>query len=64
MAVFQPTYKHPKTGEQVHSKTWWYDFIFAGKRIRESAKTTLKTRARLAEQNRRRELEQGRVQRA
>ena len=38
---------------------WWYDFTFAGKRIRESAKTTLKTLARMAEQKRRRELEEG-----
>src|SRR5262249_43773270 len=35
------------------------DFIFAGKRIRESAKTKLKTIARLAEQKRRRALEEG-----
>lgn len=36
---------------------WWYSFIFAGKRVQESAKTNLKTLAREAEQNRRRELE-------
>jgi hypothetical protein len=23
--------------------TWWYEFIFAGKRVRESAKTSRKT---------------------
>ncbi len=39
--------------------TWWYEFLFARRRVRESAKTTSKTRARLAEQNRRRELERG-----
>jgi len=33
--------------------------MFAGKRIRESAKTRLKTIARMAEKNRRRELEEG-----
>jgi hypothetical protein len=40
-------------------KIWWYDFIFAGRRIRESAKTTSKTVAKLAEQQRRRDLEKG-----
>jgi integrase len=59
MPIFQPTYTDPKTGKQVKSKIWWYDFIFAKKRIRESAKTTLKTLARIAEKNRRRELEEG-----
>jgi integrase len=59
MPVFQPTYKDPKTGKQTFAAVWWYDFTFAGKRIRESAKTTLKTLARLAEQKRRRELEEG-----
>ena len=37
--------------------TWWYEFVFAGKRIRESAKTTRKTIAIEAERQRRRELE-------
>src|ERR1035437_984877 len=39
--------------------TWWYEFLFARQRIRESAKTTSKTVAKQAEQNRRRELELG-----
>src|SRR5258708_1777985 len=39
--------------------TWWYEFLFARRRVRESAKTTSKTVAKLAEQNRRRELERG-----
>ncbi len=39
--------------------TWWYEFLFARRRVRESAKTPSKTVARLAEQRRRRELEQG-----
>ena len=38
---------------------WWYEFWFAGRRVQESSKTTSKTVARTAEQNRRRELEQG-----
>jgi integrase len=59
MPVFQPTYKDPKTAEQTKVAVWWYDFTFAGKRIRESAKTTLKTLARMAEQKRRRGLEEG-----
>ena len=59
MPIFQPTYTHPKTGKPVKSKIYWYDFVFAGKRIRESAKTPLKTLARMAEKNRRRELEEG-----
>lgn len=37
--------------------TWWYKFIFAGKIIRESAKTSRKTVAQDAERNRRLELE-------
>jgi hypothetical protein len=39
--------------------TWWYEFLFARRRVRESTKTTSKTVAKLAEQNRRRELEGG-----
>jgi integrase len=38
---------------------WWYEFWFAGRRVQESSKSTSKTIARTAEQNRRRELEQG-----
>ena len=38
---------------------WWYEFIFAGRRVRESVKTHSKTVAKLAEQKRRRELEEG-----
>lgn len=38
---------------------WWYEFLFARRRVRESAKTTSKTVAKQAEQNRRRELEWG-----
>jgi hypothetical protein len=39
--------------------TWWYGFSFAGQRIQESTKSTSKTVAKLAEQKRRRELEEG-----
>lgn len=57
MAIYQPSYRDPKTGEMKHSETWWYEFTFAGKRIRESAKTTRKTVALQAEKNRRAALE-------
>lgn len=36
---------------------WWYEFVYAGKRIRESAKTSRKTIAIESERNRRLELE-------
>ena len=38
---------------------WWYEFWFAGRRIRESSKSESKTLARAAEKKRRRELEEG-----
>jgi integrase len=38
---------------------WWYEFLFGGRRIQESSKSTSKTIAKQAEQNRRRELEKG-----
>jgi len=47
MAVF-------KRGE-----VWWYKFYFAGRLIRETSKSTSKTVAKAAEQQRRRELEAG-----
>lgn len=37
--------------------TWWYEFIFAGERVRESAKTSKKTIAIEAEKDHRRRLE-------
>ena len=38
-------------------EVYWYEFIFAGKRIRESTKTHSKTVAKEAEKDRRRSLE-------
>jgi len=38
---------------------WWYEFWFAGRRIRESSKSPSKTVAKNAEQKRKRELEEG-----
>jgi hypothetical protein len=40
-------------------RVWWYKFYFAGQEIRESSKSTSKTVAKNAEQQRRRELEVG-----
>jgi integrase len=40
-------------------EVWWYKFYFAGRLIRESSKSTSKTVAKSAEQQRRRELEAG-----
>ena len=40
-------------------KYWWYEFIFAGRRVRESSKSPSKTVAKVAEQQRKRELEEG-----
>ena len=40
-------------------KTWWYEFHFAGQKVRESAKTRSKEMARRDENARRRELEEG-----
>ena len=38
---------------------WWYEFYFAGQRIRESTKSKSKTVAKEAEKNRKREMEEG-----
>jgi integrase len=57
MAVYRPKYRDPKTGESVRSTVWWYEFNFAGRRVRESSKSTRKTIATIAEENRRKELE-------
>ncbi len=58
MAVYRPKYRDPKTGKLKQSAQWWYEFIYDGDRIRESAKTTRKTVAKQAEDDRRRQLEQ------
>jgi integrase len=59
MAVFRRKFRDPKTGKLKPGAIWWYKFYFAGKLIRESAKTSSKTLAKQAEQKRRRELEEG-----
>ena len=59
MAVYRPQYKDKKTGKMQHTKVWYYEFVFAGRLVKESAKTTSKTVAKAAEQTRRRDLEKG-----
>jgi integrase len=58
MGVYRPQYTDKKTGKLKHTKVWYYEFVFAGRLIKESAKTPLKTVAKEAERQRRRELEQ------
>lgn len=58
MGVYRPQYTDKKTGELKHTKVWYYEFVFAGRLIKESAKTPSKTVAKEAERQRRRELEQ------
>jgi integrase len=57
MSVYRPTYTDKKTGKVKSSATWWYEFTFAGKRVRQSAKTTRRTIAVEAEKKKRLELE-------
>ena len=57
MALFRPTYTDKKTGDAKQSAVWWYEFVYAGKRIRESAQTARKSIAIEREKNRRKELE-------
>ena len=59
MSVYRPQYKDKKTGKMKHTKIWYYEFVFAGRLIKESAKTASKTVAKEAEKQRRRELENG-----
>jgi integrase len=56
MSVFKPKYRD-KDGTLVASNVYWYEFIYAKKRIRESAKTSRKTIAVEAEKRRKLELE-------
>ena len=57
MSVYRPKYKDPKTGETKTSPYWSYEFIFAGRRIREAVKTTRKTVAIEAEKRKRLDME-------
>ena len=56
MSVFKPKYRD-KHGALVESKVYRFEFTYAAKRIRQSAKTTRKTVAGEAEKRRRLELE-------
>src|SRR5690349_16360677 len=57
MALFRPTYTDKKAGKRKQSAVWWYEFVYSGERIRQSAKTTKKTVAGEAEKAHRRRLE-------
>jgi integrase len=57
MSVYRPTYTDKKTNNKREQAVWWYSFIYAGRRIQESSKSTRKTVAVEAEKQRRRELE-------
>jgi integrase len=61
MAVYRTTYTDKKTGKQKQSRVWWYEFIYDGRRYRESAKTTRKSLAREAEERRKLELQRKRA---
>jgi hypothetical protein len=68
MSVYRPTYAEiitdkqtgarKKTGKRIASRIWWYEFVFGGRRVIESSKSTRKTVALEAEKNRRKELEE------
>ena len=58
MSVYRPKYRDPKSGKLVFSKVYWVEFTLAGKRVRESSKSTRKTIASEYEKRRRLELEQ------
>ena len=56
MSLFRRTYVD-EVGKRKEYAVWWYEFTFGGRRIRESAKTKLKTIAAAAEKDHRRRLE-------
>jgi integrase len=57
--LYKPMYRDKKTGERRQADVWWYDFRFAGTRIRESSGLTSKTAAREAANKRREDLRTG-----
>ena len=57
MSVYRPTYTDPKTGKSKQSATWWYDFVLAGRRYRDSTHSARKTIAAQAEKSRRLQIE-------
>lgn len=56
MAVYRPKYRD-ETGQLCEIDTYWCDFTYKRRRIRESTGQTLKTLAKVYENRRRRELE-------
>jgi integrase len=57
MAVYWRAYVKGKKEGTAGCGVYWYSFVYAGRRIQESAKTTRKTIAVEAEKNRRKELQ-------
>lgn len=57
MSIYLPKYTDKKTGDRVDSTVWWFEFTYCGKRVRQSSGQHLKTLAKEAEQQKRRELE-------
>ena len=52
MAVYQRKWKDPATGETKKTDSYYFEFVFAGLRIRECANTTRKSLALEAEKRR------------
>ena len=61
MSVYRPKYRDPKSGELKEATIWWYEFVYDGQRVRESAKTARKTVAAVTEENRRKAMERARA---
>ena len=59
MAIFQPRFKDPKSGEIRKTHVWWFKFIWRGKLIRESTKQTNKRIAQQMEAARKAALAKG-----
>jgi hypothetical protein len=59
--VFRPKYTDPQTGEKRESPTYWYEFVFRGKRYRERAGVTNKREAEQIEAARKTQLAEGEV---
>lgn len=58
MAVYQRKWKDPMTGDTKKTDSYYFEFVFAGLRIRACANTTRKSLALEAEKRRKLELEQ------
>ena len=47
--VFKPKYRDKESGELIESGVWWYEFVFAGDRVRKSTKQKNKRTAETME---------------